>query len=108
MSKRSDRLIEKEKIIKKLLEYGLERKSIENLSTDKLRKTLHAIRSEMKSITKPVKIVIISGTDKDDCISIENSECSYCDTDDSECEYCDTEYSDSDDTDNSINLEEPE
>lgn len=96
MVKRSDRKIEKEKIIQKLSDYGLETENLKSLTTDKLRKTLHVIKREMKNISKPIKIIIISGTDKDDCISV-SSECSYCDTDDSECSYCDTddtEYSD--------------
>ena len=92
MPDRKDRKIEKEKIIKRLVELGLEKDSIENLSSDKLRKTLHAIRREMKTISKPVKIVIVN-TSKNEY----DSECSYCDTSDSECEYCDTSESEESD-----------
>ena len=94
MVKRSDRQLEKDKIIEKLTEYGLGRDSLESLTTDKLRRTLHAIQREMKTINKNVKIVIVATSNND-----YNSDCSYCDTDDSECEYCDT---DSEDTEISI------
>ena len=93
MPNRKDRMIEKEKIIKKLIDCGLEKNDIENLSSDKLRKTLHAILKEMKTISKPVKIVIVN-TSKNEY----DSECSYCDTSDSECEYCDT-FSESEESD---------
>lgn len=93
--KRSDRQLEKQEIIKKLSEYGLQPENLESLSTNKLRCTLHSIRREMKNINKNVKIVIVNSPNND-----YDSDCSYCDTDDSECEYCDTE--DSEDSEISI------
>lgn len=96
--KRSDRQMEKDKIIKQLSEeYGLEQDYLKSLTTDKLRRTLHAIRREMKNINKNVKIVIIGSNNDND------SDCSYCDTDDSECEYCDSD----DDTEISIDPIDP-
>lgn len=99
MVKRSDRQLEKDKVIKQLSEYGLGRDSLESMKTDKLRRTLHAIRREMKSINKNVKIVIVA-TNND-----YESDCSYCDTDDSECEYCDSEYCDTDNEDTEISID---
>lgn len=87
MVKRTDKQLEKTKILEKLDVYGLKKENIEHLTTDKLRRTLHTIRKEMKTIsTENVRIVIVAPSNND-----YDSDCSYCDTDDSECEYCDSE-----------------
>ena len=81
---------EKDKIIEKLEEFGLNRSDLESIETHRLRKTLHVIKKEMEEITnKNTKIVIINTKDND-----EDSDCSYCDTDDSECSYCDISIDD--------------
>ena len=88
MVKRINRKAEKEEILDKLKEYGLKKDDIEHLETEKLRKTLHVIRKEMKDISNDnVRIVILDSKKYNDT----DSECSYCDTDDSECSYCDTD-----------------